>query len=295
VAELRWQNGTEGMPERIDDPAAAVAALRRQGAWQLDPVRFCFIEALARRAEAQRGAVRQLLDARLGDLIRAYEERFAQAGEAADALLDRAAGRHPDAVGAWSELRAAGDLAGLRRAIAGREAAVLRKSRCGLPLAPVGDETPFVADGPGDDMQGELREDAPGERGEGRATEAGAALGAGRVPRLASSGELKSLRYFRDSWSKLHVERQLGEILARRPENAGPLNSHLLVLRALERMRDLSPAYLTRFMAHAEALLGIDRSLGFDVSEVRAAALAGEARPRVRRSRAKGGKKAAGG
>jgi hypothetical protein len=295
VAERHRQADAESAPARLADPGAAIAVLRQQGAWRLDPVRFCFIEALARRAESRQGSVRQLLEARLDGLIRAYEERFAQAGEAADALLDRAAARHPDAVGEWSALRAAGDLAGLRRAIAAREAAVLGKSRCALPLAPVGGEASFVADGLGDDMQGELREDAPDEGGEGRATEAGAVLGAGSVPRPAPPGELKSLRYFRDSWSKLHVERQLREILARRPENAGPLNSHLLMLRALERMRDLSPAYLTRFMAHAEALLGIDHALGFDVPEARAAAPAREARPRARRPRAKGGKKAAGG
>ena len=54
------------------------------------------------------------------------------------------------------------------------------------------------------------------------------------------------------------MDRQLTQSLAKLPENAGPLNSNLLVLRALTRLRELSPAYLNRFMAYADALLWLD-------------------------------------
>lgn len=73
--------------------------------------------------------------------------------------------------------------------------------------------------------------------------------------------ELKSVRYFGDTWAQLSIERQIGEALQREPDNAGPLNSHLLVLRALTAMRELSPAYLKRFMIYADALLSMDSAI----------------------------------
>ena len=52
------------------------------------------------------------------------------------------------------------------------------------------------------------------------------------------------------------------EVLADEPENAGPLNSHLLVLRALRQMHQTSPAYLKRFMDYADTLLWLEQADG---------------------------------
>ena len=76
------------------------------------------------------------------------------------------------------------------------------------------------------------------------------------------SAELKSLRYFRNTWAKLSVEQQLAQALAQGPENAGPLNSHLLVLRSLQLMRDISPDYLNRFMSYVDTLLWLEQADG---------------------------------
>jgi hypothetical protein len=71
--------------------------------------------------------------------------------------------------------------------------------------------------------------------------------------------ELKTLRYFRNTWSKLSVDRQLTHALDRAPRNAGPINSHMLVLRSLALMRDIAPDYLNRFMSYADTLLYLDQ------------------------------------
>lgn len=76
----------------------------------------------------------------------------------------------------------------------------------------------------------------------------------------SSPSELKTLSYFRSTWSKLSADRRLTQSLAKVPENAGPLNSHHLVHRSLSLMRELSPAYLERFMAHVDALLWLDQA-----------------------------------
>jgi hypothetical protein len=66
--------------------------------------------------------------------------------------------------------------------------------------------------------------------------------------------ELTSLRRFRTSWSRITAEDQVAQAMARTPDNAGPLNSHALVLRSLALMRELSPDYLQRFLAQLDAL-----------------------------------------
>ena len=77
---------------------------------------------------------------------------------------------------------------------------------------------------------------------------------------MGSRSELKSIRYFRDTWSKLSVDKKVAQAIEQGPENAGPLNSHQLVLRSLSVMRDISPDYLNRFMSYADALLWLDQA-----------------------------------
>lgn len=88
------------------------------------------------------------------------------------------------------------------------------------------------------------------------------ALGAASLPTAvpAARAELQALPFFRDTWTELKVTRQLHQSLAQPPQNAGPLNSHRLVLRALERLQALSPAYLQHFMAQVDALFWLTQA-----------------------------------
>jgi hypothetical protein len=70
----------------------------------------------------------------------------------------------------------------------------------------------------------------------------------------------EALDYFRSTWARLAVAQQLSRSLAEPPDNAGPLNSHLLVLRALRQMQAISPTYLNRYIAYVDALLWLDQA-----------------------------------
>jgi hypothetical protein len=72
--------------------------------------------------------------------------------------------------------------------------------------------------------------------------------------------ELKSVRKFRKTWSRLSTDKQLRQALDQAPRNAGPINSHMLVLRSLALMRDISPDYMNHFMSYADALLCLEQS-----------------------------------
>lgn len=76
----------------------------------------------------------------------------------------------------------------------------------------------------------------------------------------ASGSELKSVRYFRKTWSKLSADKQVTQALNQAPRNAGPINSHMVVLRSLALMRDTAPDYLNRFMSYVDTLLCLEQA-----------------------------------
>lgn len=76
---------------------------------------------------------------------------------------------------------------------------------------------------------------------------------------MASRTELKSVSYFRNTWSKLSAEKQVTQALNQAPKNAGPINSHVVVLRSLALMRETSPDYLNRFMSYVDSLLCLEQ------------------------------------
>ena len=72
--------------------------------------------------------------------------------------------------------------------------------------------------------------------------------------------ELDSVRRFREAWSRIAAEDQVKEAVERGPANAGPLNSHMLVLRTLSLLRGLSPDYLRRFVSQVETLQWLEQA-----------------------------------
>lgn len=231
----------DGPCHEATDRAAAIAVLiddlRTAGAARFDPVRFRYFEALARRAGQQRDAVRNIVTARLTAELTAHRDRFEQERIAARAAITRLTARRPDAADALEQLFRSGDFAAVRRGIATLETDRPRRSLAELVRHAEEISDP-VAPSPG----------------------LGARVGAGdTVTPPGARTELKAIRYFRNTWAKLSADQQLAEAIAQAPENAGPLNSHFLVLRSLELMRDISPDYLNRFMSHVDALLCLDQ------------------------------------
>lgn len=179
-------------------------ALRERGAGRGNPVRFAYLEALARRAEQQPAAVRQPLIARIVREAEALAER-----QPAAASPDTG---NPPPASPLTDL-----------------------------LAYLGEHTLDASSFP--------------SAGTARARRLSQPKGG-----AAPATELKSVAYFRQTWSKLSTEQQLTQTLAQAPENAGPMNSQHLVLRALQAMRDLSPDYLQGFMSYVDTLIWLEQA-----------------------------------
>ena len=174
-------------------PDALVQALRLEGAHQVDPVRFHYIEVLAARAGAYAGPVRRVLDAKLQTAAAALRAScvLAQSGTAT--------------------------------------------TQSAVPRASLGDLVRHMA---------AHSLGKPDNR-----------ILVSITPRT----ELKSVQYFRNTWSKLSAEKQVAQALEQAPKNAGPINSHVVALRSLALMRDTSPDYLNRFMTYVDTLLCLDQ------------------------------------
>ncbi|UKE74191.1 DUF2894 domain-containing protein [Xanthomonas graminis] len=69
-----------------------------------------------------------------------------------------------------------------------------------------------------------------------------------------SAQQLPALDNARRLWTELRSRSQLRQSLQQAPADAGPLNSGVLVHRALALMRSLSPGYLQQFLAYVDAL-----------------------------------------
>ncbi|WP_158598029.1 DUF2894 domain-containing protein [Noviherbaspirillum saxi] len=206
---------------------ALIASLRAAGADRFDPVRLHYIEVLARRASAHRGSVKRMLDAKLAQALAVFKERFDQAQCEASETVARSVQQYPHAADDLQRLFVAGDFKGLRQFIATLQARE-QSASLGALVRRLERHSPENADA-------RLRGNA------------------------GSRPELKTIRDFRNTWSKLSVDKQVAQALEQAPTNAGPINSHMLVLRSLALMRDISPDYLNRFMSYADTLLCLDQ------------------------------------
>lgn len=77
------------------------------------------------------------------------------------------------------------------------------------------------------------------------------------VADMQAGPELRQVQVHRHTWSALRLTRRLAEVSAPVPEHLGPLNSQVLVARALQQVQGLSPDYLQRLLTQMDALAAL--------------------------------------
>jgi hypothetical protein len=220
------------------DPRALLDGWRDSGADRADPVRFRFIEAMARRAADYSGEAGRLLEERIAALVADYGEVLARA------TADVSPPETPS-----QRLGAVSDLAALSERLGQRA----------LPAAVATSHAPTALAAP--------------------------------APQSAHHAEPELADYFRDTWARVSVDRQLSQSQAGVPENAGPLNTNHLVHRSLSLMREVSPGYLEQFLSYVDALSWLEGMHAISLVPDREAPRA----PAPRKPRAKPGKTGNGG
>lgn len=209
-----------------------LAKRRQKGEHLLSPLSFRQLEAMAQRMPDQTAPVRRILLGRLSQTLARHDSLVQQAREQAQQLATWLMSQQPDMIRECRRLLAAGDLSALQHLC--RQG----KRAHASPLAEL-------------------------NRHIEQASQAGSGSGSGSGPWTGTSNggraDMKSLRQFKDTWARMAAEDDVKQAIERGPRNAGPLNSHQLVLRSLGVMRAVSPDYLRRFMTHLDALLWLDQ------------------------------------
>jgi len=217
-------------PSGID---ALLAGMRDAGGERFDAAGWHYLETLATRAAAHDGIVRQMLEAKIERAVASFSDRLMRARNAATELLAATCKVHPEAATQLQRLFADSDFKGLRRLCATLEA----RQQCAA--------------------LGELVTQL--EPASAVALEQTSKPTAVRVAEAVSPPlELKTVRESRATWARMSVYKQLALAMNQAPQNAGPINSHMLVLRSLAMMRDISPDYLSRMVSYVDTLLCLD-------------------------------------
>lgn len=237
MSALGFIEATSSSQDGAESWTLQLTALRHACAEHFDPVCFRHIERLLARAEAATGALRRVLDDKLHAAVANYAQRFRCAQQTARDAVTKLSAARPDLARELRRLFKAGDYQGLRRLTA----QAVAPPGC----APLVQLNRYIQDAVHGGIEGGLHE-GPQDRPVGH-------NGTARP-------EMKSVRRFRETWSRIAADDQVHSAMQRGPENAGPLNSHLLVLRSLAWMRELSPDYLRRFLSQVDTLLWLEQA-----------------------------------
>ena len=201
----------------------AVAALEDSGAARFDPVRFRYIQGMAKRSRQQDDAVASLVVEKAWEALRAYQSSFDRESAAVEALLEKLAQELPHMTEHLENLFQSCDFKAIRR-LAGRR----QEPETVDSFAALIHQLQSTAN----DRSSEPTNNYP---------------------------ELKALQHHRDALRQQHAERLVSHALKDAPEGAGPLNPQKLALRSLAIMHDISPAYLGQFVSWAETLFWLEQ------------------------------------
>ena len=70
---------------------------------------------------------------------------------------------------------------------------------------------------------------------------------------------LQSVQLFKQSQQQFNVTQLVQQAIADSPDKPGPLNPHMLAIRSLTLMQDLSPKYMERFISYIDNLLWLEQ------------------------------------
>ena len=224
-----------------------LASLREQGAHRYAPVRFRYLEAQTERLfKLARVSATPL--ARLATSLERFQEEFQSEGARVDTQLTE------DALDdTFAALREQGDLKALLRHLRSRQQQQASSAFTALHASYASSQGVQEEDDNSDPVTALLRQQEQSVLAS-HGIDTPAAPAADARPR-----ELKALRQVRAKQHSQRKRQRIEQAIHQTPSDAGPLNSHRLVTRALETLRDLSPAYLDHLVTQVDTLMWLEK------------------------------------
>ena len=232
-------------PNTLD---ATLHALQENGAPGFNPVRFRFIESMARRALAQGEPTRQIVETAARRALDEYLAEFSLAREAAAAALKKSTNSTEQA----QRLFEAGRFKEMHRLLAN--------------AAHVGDGKPLVSlaqyisrcESAGkESLEPDSFDDILRQHEDDLINSTTVSEDAVEPQ---NPEQLNSIRRFREALVIRNADKLVSRAIKEIPEGAGPLNPQKLIVQSLASMRDLSPHYLNRFVSYIDTLLWLEEA-----------------------------------
>ena len=223
--------------------------LRQRECHNFDPIRFSYLEAMARRAQGQGESVGHIVEQLGLAALEQYSADLALAQEEAAACLDTAGSAQAEEL---QELFQACKYREMKRLLTRARRSTTNESLVAMstyisnpePVAAKHAVTPSF-----DDILRAHEQELIQTGGNSSVQEQGRA-------------EHSAIHHFREALVKRNADKLVTKLINEIPEDAGPLNPQKLIVQSLASMRDLSPHYLNRFVAYIDTLLWLERAGG---------------------------------
>lgn len=233
-----------------------LAMLVECGADRFNPVRFVYIESLARRAAEKQEPVSRMITQKVSHAITQYQKHFEQAREDALGGVSFIVKNYPDSSDRAHRLFERCDFNGLQKLK--RYLTLVKRKEV---IASLLDEIEKSDPDPNDN-DASLSFEVLLKRQEDEILQSVASSSLNERPALTENKpELKTFYLFKETWTKFYTDRLVKCAIDELPENAGPLNSQMLVTHLLFSMRKLSPAYFNRFISYLETMLWMEQAI----------------------------------
>ena len=225
--------------------------LANKGASKFEPALFKYIESMSHKASTLDSQVKALVENKALNALSVYMARFSQAEIQARNCVENILITHPELMEELNEYLQQGNF----KAIEYYDAAIARSAkpsainqlleRLNQSSLPV--KTSSVSTTLSERLQ--QQESTINDNFETSPT----------TP-VQNQSELTSIEQFKRSLDQLNTEKFINHVVNEVPENPGPLNAHMLVIKALSSMQDISPDYLRRLVDYLDSLFWLDKA-----------------------------------
>jgi hypothetical protein len=264
----------------VAELAVSIAQLKQRGAQKFNPVRFQFIETMAGKAAQQRETVSRIVAHKIYKAVSQLTTDFNRAQQQAASINKAVAEEFPDYAESSQDYFSAGDFKALKQLAArlNTEANARKGGQAMGALALLSKQinsSGFAANNRHKkstfaEMLRRQESDALHSYAAKAITSSASSQGQDQHQHQADlfnnnfkgqgTGELDSVRLFRESLVKLNSDQLVTRVISEGPENPGPLNPQALVIRSLATIRELSPDYLNRFVSYMDTLLWLEQA-----------------------------------
>jgi len=238
---------------------------------RLDPARFGYIQALARRAqqqrtEQQRVGVSQALLAKAEQALALYQTDWQAARVVAQATLNDigqlSSESQPQAQALFNQ--------GEFKKLAPLKEQLLRQQAHQLSLKDLTELTQSIDAGAQAEQDEDkqltfdelLHQQEQASQLELIGDSAASAPDNNRGLNSDGSGqlELQSMKHYREAMKYHNIDQLVNRAINEGPENPGPLNPQMLAIKSLSKMRDCSEQYSRRFATYIDTLLWLEKA-----------------------------------